>query len=316
MVGPVRQIPGVIKVVNPQRRRSLKKIIIPAVIILAALVVWLGYTYRSQAVVATVNGENITKADFYNALEKVSGQETLDRLIAESLIRQVGQKENLLPKPEAVQEEVDKIKAQFPSEDAFQEALGQAKITLDDLKKDTETNLIYVELASKDVKINEEEIKQYFEENKPSLSQPEQVKARHILVKTEKEARDILVELKNGADFTRLAKEKSLDMANKDEGGELGYFPRGVMALEFEEVAFGLPVGQLSEPVKTSHGYHIVEVQDKKAAKDATLADVKDKIIENLKMKKLKSPEQLIQDLKKEAQIDIKMPRYQDLEGK
>ena len=89
------------------------------------------------------------------------------------------------------------------------------------------------------------------------------VRALHILVKTEKEARDILNELKNGANFEKMAQMKSLCPSGK-KGGDLGWFGRGMMVREFEKAAFELEKGQMSGPVKTEFGWHIIKVLDKR----------------------------------------------------
>jgi len=89
------------------------------------------------------------------------------------------------------------------------------------------------------------------------------VRASHILVKTETEARELLEELKNGASFSKLAMERSL-CPSKKRGGDLGFFTRGKMVKEFEKAAFALKKGDLSDVVKTQFGYHLIKVMDRK----------------------------------------------------
>ena len=106
----------------------------------------------------------------------------------------------------------------------------------------------------------------------------EEVHARHILVKTEDEAKDIIKQLDAGKDFAELAKEKSTD-PNKSEGGDLGYFTRGRMVKEFEDAAFTLEKGTYSKtPVKTDFGYHIIKVEDKRDAAPPPFEQVKDQV--------------------------------------
>jgi parvulin-like peptidyl-prolyl isomerase len=95
-------------------------------------------------------------------------------------------------------------------------------------------------------------------------TEAEQVRARHILVATEEEARNLLAQLQSGADFAQIAREYSLDPSTKESGGDLGFFPRGTLVVpEVEDVAFSLSVGEISDVVQSAMGYHIVQVQER-----------------------------------------------------
>lgn len=149
-------------------------------------------------------------------------------------------------------------------------------------------------MLSDDKELDEALLKQKFEENKASFDTPERIKARHILVKlkpdasaaeqarVKAEADKIAKAARGGADFAKLAKDKS-DGPTKENGGDLGIFARGKMDPEFENVAFGLKAGQISDPVKTSFGYHIIKVEEKLAPSSPTYEDVKDQVAKKFK---------------------------------
>ena len=125
--------------------------------------------------------------------------------------------------------------------------------------------------------LTDEAMRQVYEEAVKSVGGQEEVHARHILVETEEEAKAILEALKGGADFATLAKEKSKDPGAAD-GGDLGYFTKEQMVPEFSEVAFKMYPGQLSNPVKTQFGWHIIKVEDKRAKPVPEFEKVKDQI--------------------------------------
>ena len=129
----------------------------------------------------------------------------------------------------------------------------------------------------------------------------EEVHARHILVATEDEAKAILVQLKGGADFVTLAKEKSKDPGAAAQGGDLGYFTKDQMVPEFAEAAFKLDKGQISDPVKTQFGWHIIKVEDKRIKPPPTFDQVKPQI-ENYVAHRAQT--QLVENLRKNATIE------------
>ena len=120
--------------------------------------------------------------------------------------------------------------------------------------------------------------KKVYEEAVKSMSNEPEVRARHILVPSEDEAKAILAEVKKGTDFAELAKQKSKDPGAAAEGGDLGYFGKDQMVPEFAETAFKLDKGQVSDPVKTQFGWHIIKVEDKRNKPVPEFAQVKDQV--------------------------------------
>jgi peptidyl-prolyl cis-trans isomerase C len=141
---------------------------------------------------------------------------------------------------------------------------------------------------------------QIYDEAVKQVKEEEEVHARHILVPTEDEAKAILAQLKGGADFATLAKEKSKDPGAAD-GGDLGYFTKDQMVPEFAEVAFKLDKGQLSEPVKTQFGWHIIQVEDKRIKPTPTFDQVKPQI-ENYVAHRAQA--ELVENLRKSATVE------------
>jgi peptidyl-prolyl cis-trans isomerase C len=173
------------------------------------------------------------------------------------------------------------------------------------------------------IDITEEDARKYYDENPKQFEQPEQVKASHILIKPEltdpnadpntdpneakKIARtkteDLLKQLKDGADFAELAKSHST-CPSAPEGGDLGFFPRGQTVPAFENVAFELEIGQISDVVETEYGYHIIKATDHEEAGTIAFDQAKDNIIRQLTQKKQSElADEYIESLKSKANI-------------
>jgi peptidyl-prolyl cis-trans isomerase C len=164
------------------------------------------------------------------------------------------------------------------SQAAQQQKLGDR----DDVKHriEFERNKVLMESLLQDVgqaALTDEAMHKVYDEAVKSMGNEQEVHARHILVATEDEAKAIEAELKKGADFAALAKEKSKD-PGAAEGGDLGYFTKDQMVPEFAEVAFKLDKGQISDPVKTQFGWHIIKVEDKRTKPTPTFDEVKAQI--------------------------------------
>jgi peptidyl-prolyl cis-trans isomerase D len=172
-----------------------------------------------------------------------------------------------------------------------------------------------------------QQIERAYNDNIQQYSTPEQARASHILLKTEgkddavvkKQAEDLLAQLKKGANFEELAKKHSQDEGSAVKGGDLDYFNKGQMVPEFDKAAFSLPIGQLSDLVKSNYGYHIIKVVDRKPASTKTLAEVRSQIEDQLKYEQAqaaasKLADQVAGELKKPSDFDA-VARKHGLQG-
>jgi len=210
----------------------------------------------------------------------------LNQLIDYELLYQQAQKEKVKISNDEINLEIDKIKDNFSSPEEFDGALKANNITLSQLKEDIKRQLMInkvLEEIRSQVSISDEELSEYYNENKESLFEPEQVHARHILVETEEEANNLLLQLKEGlTDFSELAKEKSIG-PSAPSGGDLGFFARGQMVKEFEDAAFSLKPGEISDVVQTQFGYHIIKCEEKKDEYSPTFEEAKERISNTLR---------------------------------
>ena len=157
----------------------------------------------------------------------------------------------------------------------------------------------------KDLKATDAELKEYYQKNKERFKDmPERIRVRHILLPDEDKAKDILKKIETGEDFAKLAEEYSICPSAKN-GGDLGYFSRGRMAPLFEEAAFKLKKGEVSDIVRTSFGYHIIKKEDHKQAGASSFSDVKFEIEQTvIFQKKDQKIRDLIAQLKSKAKIN------------
>gem|GEM_PF-789967 len=256
--------------------------------------------------VATVNGIGIKQQQLFEALiQGGNGSNALDGLITYELVRQAADAQGITITDEDIQRELNIIISSMGSRDNFEQALEQYQMTEKDLYPNLLNQARLRKLLASQIKITDDTIRAYYDQNKDSFGSPEQVKASHILVETQAEADALYTQLKNGADFAKLAQEKSIDTGSGFSGGDLGYFERGVMVTEFEDAAFSLKVGEISSPVQSQFGYHLILVTDHKAAVTKTFEDVKEQITETLTSQKIYELSQsYISDL--HAKADIK----------
>ncbi|AMM91384.1 foldase [Peribacillus simplex] len=236
---------------------------------------------------ASIDGKKISKDELYDALVAEYGADTLDLLITNKLVELEAEKEGIKIKDEEIQKEIDTMAESYGDEKSLKEQLEASGSSMEALKNDIVVYLQTKKLIEPRITVTDDEISTYFEDNKDTFAQAEQVEASHILVEDEKTAKKVEKEIAEGGDFAKLAAEYSTDTETADNGGSLGYFGKGNMVDEFEDVAFDLDIGKVSDPIKSDYGYHIIKVTGKKEAKEANLEDSKEEIKETLLSERL-----------------------------
>lgn len=258
--------------------------------------------------IASIDGEKINEDELYDALVAGYGADTLDLLITNKLVELEAEKAGIKIKDEEIQKEIDVMVESYGDEKSLKEQLEASGSSMDALKKDIVVYLQTKKLVEPRITVTDDEISTYFEDNKDTFDQAEQVEASHILVEDEKTAKKVGEELAAGGDFAKLAAEYSTDTDTADNGGSLGYFGKGDMVEEFEDVAFDLDINKVSDPVKTEYGYHIIKVTGKKEAKKANLEDSKDVIKETLLSERLQEEYPVwLAEVKKDHDITNKL---------
>jgi parvulin-like peptidyl-prolyl isomerase len=269
--------------------------------IVAALL--LAGTLASAQTLVTVNGNAITQEDVDTALMNATQgrfdqvpadkqaefrKQVLDQLVAKELAFGDAQKTGVL-KSKEFKDEYVKVQERIKKELAIQ---------------------VWQKKQLDSIKVSDKELKEYYDKNKDEFNEKESVHARHILVKTEDEAKSIISEMKSlkgstlQAKFIELAKGKSTGPSGP-KGGDLGYFTQGQMVPEFNDKVFSMKVGEITtEPVKTQFGYHVIYLEDKKAPTTRKFTEVKSYIEQRLKMEKFKElMQKKMSELKDKATI-------------
>lgn len=219
-----------------------------------------------EVVVSTSVGD-ITQDEFYNSMKDIAGDQLLQQVVVEQILNdkyKVTDKE--------IEEELAGVKEQYG--ESYESVLAQSNLTEESLKTNIRFTLLQ-EKALKDVEVTDEEIEKYYNQASQELN------ARHILVEDEETAKEIKAKLDAGEDFAELAKEFSTDPGSGAKGGDLGWFTVGTMVPEFNDAAYALEIDEISEPVQSEHGFHIIQVTEKRDVKDyGKLEDKKEEIRE------------------------------------
>lgn len=256
---------------------------------------------EGEVVVSSKVGD-ITENDLYNEMKTSVGDQAVQVLMIEKV---------LADKYEVTDKEVDAEykKSEEQLGESFEQFLQQNNQTEDSYRKVIRLNLLQEKALTDGVEVTDEEIQAQYERQGTELN------ARHILVEDEETANKVKKELDEGGDFAKLAEEYSTDPGSAANGGNLDWFGTGAMVPEFEDAAYALEVDEISAPVQSQHGFHIIQVMEKRQVEDQpALEDQKDEIKKELAVGKA-DQEALIPKIAKmmeDADIDIK---DEDLKG-
>lgn len=237
-------------------------------------------------VLATINGKPITDADL---------------AVAES---EIGSDMGTLP---ADQKRISLLEFlidnQLFAEAAETEKLGEGaafETRLNYLKRRALREMYFEKVIKGSV--SDADARKIYDDQVKMLKPEEEVQARHILVETEDKAKELQEKITGGGDFVALAKENSKDPGSKDDGGNLGYFGRGQMVPQFEEVVFKLNKGDVSDPVKTQFGWHLIKIEDRRTKQPPAFEIVKDRIVQSMLLNKA---QQSATELRSKAKIEF-----------
>ncbi len=294
----------------------------------------------SADTVATVNGAKISRADLdremgraerrFTLMSQKSPDETeqakirmeaMENLVNRELLYQQAKKQQIKVKDADVEAQIEQLKKRLPDQAQFNDALKKMGVTESSLRDDIKKGLTIQGLIQQNfvdkIKISDKEAQKYYDDNPDAFKKPERVKASHILIMVDPGASDadkaearkkieaVQADLKKGADFATLAKEKS-QCPSSSKGGDLGYFSKGQMVGPFEDAAFAMEPGEVSDIVETRFGYHIIKVTDKEPGGTVPFDEVKDRIKEYLTREQVQQKvTKYVEKIKAKADVKI-----------
>ncbi|MBW2648948.1 MAG: peptidylprolyl isomerase [Deltaproteobacteria bacterium] len=294
-----------------------------------------------EGTIAVVNGAVITQKDLDTELSMAQQQfadqgqpddeqlaeikkNLFEGLIARKVLYQESQKKGIEVDGATIDKRLASMKKQFPKEDDFKNMLKKMNLTEDALNAQLREGMAIQKLVEQEVisniEISDKNTKDYYDGHMDLFKQPEKIRASHILVKAEsgadesvkaealKKIKKIQKELKAGGDFAELAKKYS-ECPSSAKGGDLGYFGRGQMVKPFEEAAFSLKPGEISDITETNFGYHLIKAGDRKPEVITDYKDIKERLSQYLKQMKTKEEVgRYIESLKEKAKIERFLP--------
>ncbi|MFH1723595.1 MAG: peptidyl-prolyl cis-trans isomerase [Elusimicrobiota bacterium] len=258
-------------------------------------------------VIVKVDGAEIRKSEVYQRLWDIQGTTVLEQMIDRHLIERDAKKRKIVADESDVERRMDAIGQQLPEGTSLEQKLNESGLTLEKLRKEITFEVLrdglVVEAA--EIAVSSTEVRAAYEANRNRLGNPEAVRLRHILVQTEREADDLLIALKAGADFEKLASAKSLNADTRDKGGDLGFITPGMLRPEIEKAVWKLRAGELSPIVDTGQGFHIFQAVERREGKPAEFEEVSADLHRAIRNRKIAAAlPGVVKDLRAKAKIE------------
>ena len=284
---------------------------------------------------AHVNSENVTKADFDRLLKNIElnnggpvpaerrdeiYRRVLEELVNYTLLKQEAKARNFTVTDAEVETQLQSIRKSAGTEENFKKALADRQMTLERLKADARVEMSIAKMMNAQVTATEAtdaDVREFYDKNPDRFKRAETVRASHILLRVDPAADDaakkqitakidgLLKRAKGGEDFAALAKQNSQD-SSAEQGGDLGYFPKEKMVPAFADVAFALKTGEISDVVTTQFGVHIIKVTDRKAAGTVPIDEVTPQVKQYLtEQKKQQQAQAFIEQVRQKAKIEV-----------
>ncbi|MDT8862027.1 peptidylprolyl isomerase [Alkalihalobacillus sp. MEB130] len=275
-------------------------------------------TAADDTPVVVIDGFEISESEFVDELKTKHGDAVLQEMIQNYVLDQAIETVDI--PEEKIEEELNMLRNEFEVAynieddegivDALQNQFNLDVESLDDFVHEyLLPPLVLQHLATEGIDITEEEMRSYYEENEEEFS--EEVRASHILVEDEDTANELIERIEAGEDFADLAREYSTDPGSGARGGDLDFFGRGQMVEPFEEAAFSLEIGEISEPVESDFGFHIIKVTDQRDDFEGFAEEIEQILIQQ----QSKSTDEVMAELMEQANIEIKDARFSGLMG-
>jgi peptidyl-prolyl cis-trans isomerase C len=276
-----------------------------------------------KAFAAVLAAQGIPAGQLPEAQKAQGYRMILDDLILEKLVTKRAADAKVTD--EEINATIERIKSNFGSEEELKAQIAKNGQTFDQVKNDIRASLQQQHWLDEQIKgkaeVTDADAETFYKANPDQFQKPEQVRASHILVKVEqdakpevvvqkeKQAQTIADRVKKGEDFNKVATELSEDPSAKQNGGDLNFFSKEQMVPEFSTAAFGMKKDEISAPVRSQFGYHIIKVTDRKAPETVTLEQAKPQLVNYLKQqKKQQEIQKVVGEIRKGADVKINLP--------